>query len=136
MIHEVKNIIDDQPCFEIPLDEILATLRMGGALEVLSPVKYHTARQRRWYKGVAIVKLHLWNGDTMLEWDKRLKDECGGAELLKREKWLDEDGVEKMRFTTVGVGKKNFTQFIQNILSTSIKKKWPCPAPNPDLRTM
>ena len=87
--YQVK-LIDNQPTFSrdrkpVKLQNILDSLEHGGGLKVLTPLEYHTDQQRKWYKGVCIAGLCDWNGETPCEWDKRLKDECGGNELLKKD---------------------------------------------------
>ncbi len=134
MIYEVKEIIDDEPCFEIPLSEILGTLQRGGGLQTLTPLEYHTDRQRRWYRGICLTGLSDWNGDTINEWDLRLKALCSGNELLKKETIYLGPGKSCTRLTIVGVGKKNFTAYIENILSLAIKMDWPVTPPDPALR--
>lgn len=135
-VYQVQNIIDGQPTFSKPLKEILAELQRGGALEVLSPLDYHTARQRAWYRGICLRQLSAWNGDTIEEWDARLKFLCGGDDLLKREKIYLGDGTGGCvkRMTIVGVGKKNMTKFIESILSKAIEMEWPVEPPNEELR--
>jgi hypothetical protein len=133
--YPVIQLIDNQPTFEKPLQEILAELKEGGALKLLSPTEYHTDSQRRWYKGICLQGLSDWNGETKGEWDLRLKALCNGNELLKKESILFADGNLCTRLTIVGVGKKNFTQFIENILSLAIEQDWPVTAPDPELRS-
>ena len=133
--YPVKLMIDSTPTFEIPVSEILAGLKLGGALKVLSPVEYHTYRQIRWYKGIALRTLSDWSGDTPDEWDLRCKALCNGNELLKKETVYLGDGKTCIRLTTVGTSKKNFTAFIQNILSKAIELEWPLDPPDENLRT-
>ena len=137
--HLVESIIDGQPTFAVPLDAILAELQIGGALKTLTPLEYHTEQQRRWYKGVCLKGLSDWNGDTPEEWDLRLKADCGGNELLNRDTILARfrrSGTPLLcdRLTIVGVGKKNMTAFIENILSRAIEMDWPVTPPDPELR--
>ena len=127
--HKVQAIVDGEPTFAVPLGMILKELKVNGALKTLSPLEYHTDRQRRWYKGPCLQGLSDWNGDTKEEWDDRLKKECKGSALLKKETWM---GVE--RLTIVGVGKKNMTAFIEEIISKAIEMEWPVTAPDKDLR--
>lgn len=141
------EIMDGQPAFCKPLSDILSELEHGGALRVLSPLEYHTDQQRRWYKGVCLRGLAEWNGDTPYEWDGRLKNLCGHG--LLKEEWastgrgqsLVVDGVESSiryeiikRLTIVGVGKRNMTAFIEEILSKAIEMEWPVTPPDPELR--
>ena len=134
MIYQVKQIINNEPCFEVPLSEILADLKVGGALKTLTPLEYHTDRQRKWYRGVCLKGLSDWSGDTPDEWDLRLKALCNGNELLKKETIYLGPGTSCQRLTIVGVGKKNMTQFIENILSKSIEMNWPVTPPDAELR--
>jgi hypothetical protein len=131
---EVKQIINGQPCFEKPLPEILAELKVGGAIKTMSPLEHITDRQRRWYKGPCLQGLSDWNGDTREEWDLRLKAVCGGNELLKSETIYLGNGNTCKRLTIVGAGKRNMTAYIENILSKSIEMDWPVDPPDPELR--
>lgn len=133
--YQVQLIIDGQPTFEKPLSEILAELKEGGGLKTLSPIEYHTDRQRRWYKGICLRGLSDWSGDTPDEWDLRLKAECNGNELLKKETIYLGPGTTCVRLTIVSVGKKNLTQYIENILSKAIEMDWPVTPPDPELRS-
>ncbi len=132
--YPVQAIINGQPTFATPLSKILAQAKPGGALRVLSEPEYITDRQRRWYRGPCLTGLSDWNGDTVDEWDLRLKAECNGVELLKKETIYLGSGTTCTRLTIVGVGKRNMTAFMENILSKAIEKKWPVDPPNPELR--
>jgi|GEM_PF-6072239 len=137
--YEIMEMIDGQPCFEEPLQDILATCKEGGALKVLSPLENHTDRQRRWYKGVALVELAK-NGDSVQWWDHELKKHCDGLALLKKEILLTDNGTPLGRLTIKGVGKRKMTAFINRILEVSMDKKlnlgWPTiPPPDPELRS-
>ena len=134
MEYKVINIIGGQPSFEKPLVEILSELKRGGAIKILSPLEYHTERQRRWYKGVCLRCLSEWNGDTKDEWDLRLKAECNGNELLNRQTIYLGYNNTCARLTIEDVGKKRMTQFIENILSKAITENWPVEPPDEDLR--
>ena len=142
-VHQVKAVIDGEPTCEKPLKEILAELTVGGALETLSPLKYITDRQRRWYKGVCLRDLvkNDENGETKAWWDLKVKSECNGLAYLKKEGMGFElklgDEVTRVtigRLTTKGVGKRNMTLFIEEILSKSMEKGWNVSPPDPDLR--
>ena len=131
--YKVISIVDNQPTFEKPIDQIIAEVKAGGALKILSPIEYHTDQQRKWYKGICLKGLSDWNGDTVDEWDFRLKTLCGGG-LLKTETWNDPKFGTASRLTIVDVGKKNLTQFIENILSLAITEDWPITPPDKELR--
>ncbi len=134
LTYQVKSIIDGEPAFEVELSLILSECEPGGAIKVLSPTEFHTDRQRRWYRGICLKGLSDWNGDTVEEWDARLKALCG-AGLLKRENIPFSNGMTIQRLSIAGVGKKNMTAFIENILSKSIEMDWPVPPPDPELRS-
>ena len=51
-------------------------------IKVMNEDEWLTDRQRRWYKGICLRGLSEWNGETVDEWDYRLKVECG-AEIFK-----------------------------------------------------
>ena len=70
--HHVKAMVDGQPTFAKPLPEILSELRAGGALKVLSPIEYHTDRQRRWFKGILLKSLSDDNGESTRQWESKL----------------------------------------------------------------
>lgn len=139
--YQVKSIINGQPCFEKPLDVMLADLKEGGALKTLSPLEYITDRQRRWYKGIAIPHMvkNDENGETEAWWDAELKKKCNGLAYLKKEIFFleSEDGERHGigRLTTKGVGKHNMILFIEEILSQSIARGWGISPPDPDLRS-
>ena len=138
--YPVISVIDGQPTFEKPLNEILKDLSQGGALKTLTPLEYHTDRQRRWYKGICLPWLakNDENGETEGWWDTEIKKECNGLALLKKEIQFFEDGlggkIPVGRLTTKGVSKKNMTAFIEEILSKSLSKGWQIAPPDSDLR--
>ena len=138
--HPVQSIVSGQPTFKIPLSDILAEIKVGGALRSLTPAEYITDRQRRWYKGICLRDLvrHDENGETKAWWDMEVKRQCSGLAYLKKEIFYFEDGLGNRigtgRLTTKGVGIKNMTAFIEEILSQSMVRGWPVSAPDPDLR--
>jgi len=133
MIHRVVSITDGSPTFEKPLSDILSTLKPGGAIQTLDPNEYVTSRQRRWYKGICLKGLSDWSGDTPSEWDMRVKAVCADG-LLKTEKIYINSVNTFNRLTTKGVGKRNMTQFIEQILSKAIEMDWPVVSPDSELR--
>ena len=142
MEHKVIEMIDGQPTFLKPLQDILKECKKGGALKILDPLEYHTEQQRKWYKGICLKKcLSDWNGETVDEWDLRLKAECNGNELLKTQRipiYSMLSGKKELlfveRLTIIGVCKRNLTQFIENILSKAITENWPVTPPDKELR--
>lgn len=142
--HEVISMIDGKPTFEKPLKEILAELKVGGALKTLDPLEYITDRQRRWYKGVCLRDLvrNDENGETKAWWDLEVKSKCNGLAYLKKEGLDFElklgDEVTRVtigRLTTKNVGKRNMSLFIKEIISQSMVKGWNITPPDPELRT-
>lgn len=65
-------MVDGQPCFETPLQEILKGLDVGWGLQVLTPLEYITSQQRKWFKGILLPALSKDNGDTVHEWQGKL----------------------------------------------------------------
>ena len=71
--YQVLNIIDDIPCFEKPLDDILADLKTGGSLKTLTPLEYITLQQIAWFKGILLPALAKDSGDSVEYWETKLK---------------------------------------------------------------
>lgn len=136
-IYPVQSVIDGQPCFGCKLDEILATLKDGGAIQILTPIESITAQQRKWYKGVCLPHLvkHDENRESSAWWDREVKKECDGLNLLKPEYIILDDDSMVTRLTTKGVGKEKMKMFIDEILSKSIEKGWGIAAPSKELRS-
>jgi hypothetical protein len=100
---------------------------------VLNEDEAITDRQRRWFKGICCKGLSEWNGETVDEWENRLKAKCG-SEIFKVINYNIE-GQEYKRFESIAnKGKKQITEFIENILSTAITMDWPVYPPDADLR--
>ena len=139
---EVVSIIDGEPTFAKPLKDILAELKMGGAIKTLTPLEHITDRQRAWYHGICLRDLvkNDENGETKGWWDTELKRECNGLALLKKEIFFIDDGTGNRigvgRLTTKGVGKRNMTAYIEEILSQSMVKGWNIGPPDSDLRSI
>lgn len=103
-------------------------------IKVMNENDYITDRQRRWYKGICLKELSDWNGDTVDEWDYRLKVECG-AEIFTMLSF-EYGGMKYWRPESItSKSKKQMTQFIENILSKAITDDWPVDPPDPDLRS-
>jgi len=132
--------VEGQPSFEKSPIDILNSVKVGGAIKVLDPLDYITSRQRRWYKGVCLPSLVKAdeNGETAAWWDLHVKSECNGLKYLKKEIFFTET-IDGHRFgigrlTTKGVGKRNMTLFIEEILSQAMIKGWDVSPPDADLR--
>lgn len=138
--YRVISVVDGQPTFEKHLSDILAEVVIGGGIKLLDPIECITDRQRCWYKGVCLVDLakNDENGETAQWWDDEIKRKCKGLALLKKEVFFFEttDGhkIPTGRLTTRGVGKRNMTAFIEEILSQSLVYDWRISPPDEDLR--
>jgi len=73
MLYPVRQIIDNMPTFDKPIESILAGLKTGGALQVLDAEEYITEQQRRWVKGVLLPALAKDTGDSKEYWETKLK---------------------------------------------------------------
>ena len=138
--NEVISVVDDEPAFEHDLKAFVVGMKSGDALRRMDALEYHTYRQRNWYRGICLRGLADWNGDSIDDWDMRLKAECGGNELLKKQpvvygKTPDGQLLVCYRLSIQGVGKRNMTQYIENILSKAIEKDWSIEPPNEELRS-
>jgi hypothetical protein len=71
--HEVISMVNDEPTFKKPLKEILAEIKIGGALKVLSPLEYITNQQIAWFKGILLPALAEDSGDSVGYWETKLK---------------------------------------------------------------
>ncbi len=71
--YEVVTIIDGQPTFQKPLSDILAELKLGGAIRILDSVEYITLQQIKWVKGILLPALSKDTGDSVAVWEARLK---------------------------------------------------------------
>ena len=71
--HLVKSMVDGEPTFDKLLPEILAELKMGGALKTLTPLEYITYQQIKWFKGVLLSALAKDTGDSVAYWETKLK---------------------------------------------------------------
>ena len=82
---------------------------------------------------------HDENGESAGWWDTEVKKKCNGLALLKKQIFFIEDsfGVKTGigRLTTKGVGKRNMTAYIEEILAKSLEYGWPISPPDPDLRS-
>ena len=138
--YQVISMINGKPTFEVPLSEILKQLRPGWALKIISPAEYITDRQRRYYKGYVLPTLakNDENGETVGFWDIEVKKRCKGLDYLNKEifYYQDESGhiIPIGRLTTKGVGKKNMSMFLEEILSVSVIEGWPISPPDENLR--
>lgn len=92
-----------------------------------------TDRQRRWYRGICLKGLSDWSGDTVDEWDYRLKTECG-SEIFEMHEYKYQDKVYYRPDSISNKSKKQITDYIENILSKAITENWPVYPPDPDLR--
>ena len=131
-----KKRVGDLFGFEKPIEEIAEEVPERGALRILDAIEFITEGQRNWYKGIALPFLvkHDENKNSKAWWDMHVKKLCDGLNLLKIEykEWFD--GTVTARLTTKGVGKKNMTDFIEEILAKSVEENWGLVSPDPSLR--
>jgi hypothetical protein len=74
MSYRVEYIINGEPIFAgITIESILSELQMHGALKVLSPTEYISDQQRRWWKGVLLPEVAKDSGESVAQWELRLK---------------------------------------------------------------
>ncbi len=131
--HFQGRTIDGQAMTQWPAIHHEAAKHPHFIVAVLDEDEAITDRQRRWFKGVCCKELSEWNGETVDEWENRLKNECGNG--IFKVLAFTIGGEEFKRFESIAnKGKKQMTEFIENILSTAITKDWPVYPPDPDLR--
>ena len=73
MFYKCTAIFDGKPQFTTPIGVILATVRVGGGIEILDPDEFITAQQRKWWKGVLLKALSKDTGESISVWEVRLK---------------------------------------------------------------
>ena len=133
--HFQGRTIDGQALTQWPAIHHEAAKHPHFVVCVLNEDEAITDRQRRWFKGVCLKGLSDWNGETTDEWDYRLKVECG-SEIFAMLKFQYGDMTYWRPESITSKGKKQMTQFIENILSKAITENWPVYPPDPDLRSI
>lgn len=73
MIIKCVSIVDDQPLFDTPLSDLLKQCVPGAALQILTPDKYISYQQIKWFKGVLLPALSKDSGDSVEYWETLLK---------------------------------------------------------------
>ena len=73
MIIKCVSIVDGQPAFDKPLSDLLAQCVPGAALQLLTPDKYISSQQVKWFKGVLLPALSKDTGDSIEYWETLLK---------------------------------------------------------------
>jgi hypothetical protein len=121
------------PCTQWPEIQREAAKLPFFTIVILDEDEAITDRQRRWYKGVCLKALSDWSGDTIDEWDYRLKTECG-AEIFNMFRFKYKLKEFYRPESIMSKGKKQMTSFIENILSAAITLSWPIEPPDPELR--
>lgn len=142
--HFEGETIGDTPKADWPKIYAECAKHKRFGLRVMAEVEYITEQQRRWYKGVCLPQLvkNDENGETADWWDTEIKSKCKGLAYLKKEGIVVEmrlgDEIARVtigRLTTKGVGKKNMTNFIEEILSKSSQYGWDIAPPNKTSRS-
>lgn len=73
MIIKCVSVNNGQPLFDKPISELLAECVPGAALQVLTPDKYISYQQIKWWKGVLLPALAKDSGDSVEYWETLLK---------------------------------------------------------------
>ena len=73
MIIKCVSIVDGQPAFDKPLSDLLGQCVPGAALQLLTPDKYISSQQIKWFKGVLLPALSKDTGDSIEYWETLLK---------------------------------------------------------------
>lgn len=73
MIIKCVSMADGQPLFDKPLSDLLAECVPGSALQILTPDKYISYQQIKWWKGVLLPALANDSGDSVEYWETLLK---------------------------------------------------------------
>lgn len=73
MIIKCVSINDGQPLFDAPLSGLLKQCVPGAALQVLTPDKYISYQQIKFWKGVLLPALSKDSGDSVEYWETLLK---------------------------------------------------------------
>ena len=70
---KVLSMIDGQPTFDKSLPEFLKQCESGSVIQLLTPDEYLGLQQIRWWKGVLLPALSKDTGDSISQWETRLK---------------------------------------------------------------
>lgn len=73
MIIKCVSVNEGQPLFDKPLSDLLKACVPGAALQVLTPDKFISYQQIRWWKGVLLPALAKDSGDSVEYWETLLK---------------------------------------------------------------
>lgn len=73
MIIKCVSILEGQPYFDKPLSDLVGKCVPGSAIQLLTPDKYISSQQIRWFKGVLLPALSKDSGDSVEYWETLLK---------------------------------------------------------------
>ena len=73
MIIKCVSMNEDQPLFDKPLAGLIKECVPGCALQLLTPDKYISYQQIKWWKGVLLPALAKDSGDSVEYWETLLK---------------------------------------------------------------
>lgn len=73
MIIKCVSVEEGQPLFDHPLSDLLEQCVPGAAIQLLTPDKYISYQQIRWFKGVLLPVLSKDSGDSVEYWETLLK---------------------------------------------------------------
>jgi len=106
MILKCVSVQDGVPYFDHPISELVAKCVPGAAIQLLTPDKYISVQQIKWFKGVLLPALAKDSGDSVEYWETTLKVAVMPDEFMP---------------TYVAIGKQ-VMPVIPSISSLSIKK--------------
>jgi hypothetical protein len=70
---QVIKVIDGEPLFDKPIQELLKDCVSGSVIQLLTPAEYLGLQQIRWWKGVLLPALAKDTGDSIEYWETTLK---------------------------------------------------------------
>lgn len=70
---KVLSMIDGQPTFDKNITEFLNQCEPGSVIQLLTPEEYLGLQQIRWWKGVLLPALAKDTGDSIEQWETRIK---------------------------------------------------------------
>ena len=134
MLHKIVDMIDDQPCFAVPLAQILASCEAGGAIQILSPAQYVTEQQLAWWKGVLVRAVADDTGNSELDQENAFKRAM--PELFPPSISYT-DGQRTESFPSIkSLSKKKMSLAVER--AVELAHEWGCPwvtLPDPTLRS-
>jgi hypothetical protein len=138
-IYEVLNIVEGQPCFAVPLPEIISNLKKGDALKHISKNDYISEQQIKWWKGIFLPSLSNDNGEPVHVWENRLKLEIMPDEFepvpvkVDGAEYVYIPSITKLSKKKMGVLMEGSVHHLRDNPKYGDRYQW-VTLPNPDLR--